>query len=190
MIKHKSKDLLVSGSVFQAFSFIFVPFFFSVVRVTAETSGGQMMSFIDKRTAYRRSRRTMSPFFFCLDSCAHLPSLLAALSNKWRCKKGTNRVQIWFSSIGNRAFFCGAVSHLPSDVRRRNDTNCILPLWNTISGWRDGELIHLLAWSFKRGASILIWRDSSAPLLIRTKKSRSTSGGGGGEPSDSKWSDL
>lgn len=102
-------------------------------------------------------------------------------------KKERTEYRSDFLRLGTERFFCGAVSHLPSDVRRRNDTNCILPLWNTISGWRDGELIHLLAWSFKRGASILIWRDSSAPLLIRTKKSRST---GGGEPSDSKWSDL
>lgn len=105
-------------------------------------------------------------------------------------KKRTHGAQIWFSSIGNRAFFWVqwviALGPLPSDVRRRNDTNCILPLWNIISGGRDGEHIHLLAWSFKRRAPILIWRESSSSLLIKTKKRRS----GGGVPSDSKWSDL
>lgn len=109
-----------------------------------------------------------------LDLSAHLPPPLAALSNKWRCKKKwTNRVQIWFSSIGNRAFsvqWVIARGPLPFDVRRRNDTNCISPQWNTISGWRDGEHIHLLVWSFKRRAPILIWRDSSASSVIKNQK--------------------
>lgn len=132
---------------------------------------------------------------FCLDLSTHLPSLLTALSNKWRCKKKrTNRVQIWFSSIGNRAFsvqWVIARGPLPFDVRHRNDTNCISPLWNTISGRRDGEHIHLLAWSFKRRAPVLIWRGSSASFFDKNQK---------GEKhrqrrrwlcvSDSKWSDL
>lgn len=63
-----------------------------------------------------------------------------------------------------------ALGPLPFDVRRRNDTNCILSLWNTISGWRDGEHIHLLTWSFKRRAPILIWRNSSASFSDKNQK--------------------
>lgn len=63
-----------------------------------------------------------------------------------------------------------ALGPLPFDVRRRNDTNCISSLWNTISGWRDGEHIHLLTWSFKRRAPILIWRDSSASFSDKNQK--------------------
>lgn len=171
--------------------FIFYVFSSSATDVRGrETSGGQMMSFIDKLTAYPTTEGPCHRF--CLDLTTHLPSLLTALSNKWRRKKCTNRAQIWFSSIGNRAFsvqWVIARGPLPFDVRHRNDTNCILPLWNTISSWRDGEHIHLLAWSFKWRAPILIWRDSSTSFMIKSKKGakhrqqrRSLS--------DSEWSDL
>lgn len=81
------------------------PFFFNLwaTNVTGrKTSGGQMMSFIDKLTAHEPTERPCH--CFRLNLSTHLPSLPAALSNKRSpTKKRRTRAQIWFPSIGNRA---------------------------------------------------------------------------------------
>lgn len=89
------------------------PFFSrsSATKVTAERRlGGRWCHLL---ISWRPiSQQTDHVTGFCLDLSAHLPSLLAALSNKWRCKKETNARSsdlIFFD--WEQSVFLGAVSH-------------------------------------------------------------------------------
>lgn len=150
--------------------------FFSLIQVPpmwqAETSGGQMMSFIDKPTACFLPifALTYPPIY---RHCSHTQPYQTNGDVK-RTEETESRSD--FLRLETERFRCGdslRSAHFPFDVRRRNDTNCIWPLWNTISGWRDGEHIHLLTWSFKRkGLQPLSEGTHQLPFLIRAQKGK------------------
>lgn len=71
-------------------------------------SGGQMMSFIDKPAAYPPTEGPCHRF--CLDLSTHLPSLLTALSNKWRCKKRRTGCRSDFLGLETERFWCSESS--------------------------------------------------------------------------------
>ncbi len=97
------------GKIDISFFFLFSS---SATKVTAEsrkTSGGQMMSFFDKLTAYLPTEGPCHRFY--LDLSTHLPSLLTALSNKWRRKKEMNKQSSDLISFDWKQSVFGAVTH-------------------------------------------------------------------------------
>lgn len=103
----------------------------SATKVTAESremSGGQMMSFIDKLTAYPPTEGPRHRF------ASTYPPIYRHCSRPYQTNGDVKRNEQTesrsdFLRLETERFRCSESSRgpLPFDVRRRNDTNCILP---------------------------------------------------------------